>query len=148
MFILKICYQYSCSLTHLAYFRKSILFGKHNGRMRWREETQIVVTRSMYQGLCVQYKSWAANKKTGINLNSFPVIEIIFKQYLSKTNSDSSGSNCHGVVKNFEIHTLFPLVANDDEECYACSKTISHNSKCTQSLSIFSTDRGNNILVC
>lgn len=56
--------------TDLAYFRKSILFGKHNGSMRNTEETQIVVTRSMYQGLCVQYQLWAANKKTEIKVKN------------------------------------------------------------------------------
>lgn len=56
--------------TDLAYFRKSILFGKHNGSMRNTEDTQIVVTRSMYQGLCVQYQLLAANKKTEIKVKN------------------------------------------------------------------------------
>lgn len=64
--------------TDLAYFRKSILFGKHNGSMRNTEDTQIVVTRSMYQGLCVQYQLWAANKKTEIKVkNSHSIKKIV-----------------------------------------------------------------------
>lgn len=64
--------------TDLAYFRKSILFGKHNGSMRNTEDTQIVVTLSMYQGLCVQYQLWAANKKTEIKVkNSHSIKKIV-----------------------------------------------------------------------
>lgn len=45
------------------------------------------------------------------------------------------------------IGTLFPLVPNDDQKCYASPKTVSHDGKCTQPLSILSTDGCDHILV-
>ena len=63
--------------SYLGYFKKSILFGKHSGKMSIIDVIHTVLTRFIYHGWSWQYKSLETNRKTEMKILLFRILFLV-----------------------------------------------------------------------